>query len=244
MRTNPNERPRSDRMKLVDRVTKLLALADSTTHTPEAESARNMAAELMAKHNIGLAETLRSDDCFDKVNVVQTVKTAQKFDTSLACSIARFNSVCMILDERGVKSVFKYVGTPQDIEATLYMLNIVKQQRVSAYASYSEAFIASYGKTRWTNDETDWRRWHNGFTIGVQNKLRGLTDMSNKKVQAWGLVPVDACKQALAWYNKNIEGTQNTAGKMKSGSRAGFDAGKNVSIHKGIDGNNGVKQLN
>lgn len=228
------------RMKLVDKICKLLALAEGTSHTPEAESARNMAAELMAKHNISAADTVRKDNSFETISRQQSTKEIQKFDRVLINRIARFNGCKFLHNMHGPKAFVILIGTPSDIEATEYMIDIVKHQRKATYDSYAKSYIKRYddagydGKSRWERDETDWRQWMNGYSIGVSTKLNEMDAMVERKLQEWGLVPVDCSAAALAWYEMNVSKTRSSKGRMMNGSHAGYNAGKDVSIHKGI----------
>jgi len=236
----------NERVKLIDKIVKLLALADGTNHDEEAETARRKAAEMMAKHNIELSDMIQKSNVFTETERVQTTREVEPFDVHLVNAIALFNGVCFLIGgrlvSRGYKKCFTFVGREADIEATEYMIDIVKQQRKVAYDKYSKEYIAQYGKARWDKDWTDWRRWMNGFTSGVRTKLKELTDMASQKVQEWGLVPIDPSKQALAWYNENVQKTRDSRqSHMKKGSAAGFEAGRNVSIHNGIGVNKGTK---
>lgn len=236
------------RVKLINKIVKLLALADGTNHSDEAESAKRKAAEMMAKFNIEMSDLIKKDGVFTKSERVQTTRSVEPFDIHLVNAIAYFNGVCLLsgtrTTEKGYKYCYTFVGREVDIEATEYMIDIVKQQRKSAYDIYSKEYIARYGKARWDKDWTDWRQWMNGFTTGVRSKLTELTNMSHKKVQEWGLVPVNPRDQALAWYDKNIQKSGKARNsRMKSGSWAGYEAGKNVSIHKGVGADNGKKYI-
>jgi hypothetical protein len=231
-------------MKLVDKIAKLLALAENNSFAPEAQAARDMAATLMAKHNVALGDMIKTGSGMTKHEEVLTTKLSQKFDNMLGFRVARFNNCAMVLCEGGAKKAkFVFCGMPQDIEATLYMLDIIKQQRKTAYAEYTLSYIKRYtdvghtekdARRTWDADETDWRRWHNGYTMGVGFKLKELEVMAKQKVQEWGLVVVDGNAVALSWFNANVQKTHVNKWAMRSASNAGFNAGKDVSIHKGI----------
>ena len=46
----------ADRKKLIDKIVKLLALANSSDFSEEAKTAKNLEAELLAKHDIAVFE--------------------------------------------------------------------------------------------------------------------------------------------------------------------------------------------
>lgn len=224
----------NERMKLIDKVTKLLALANGTNHTAEAESAKRMAAELMAKNNLELSDLLQKEEVFTTERQQHSQSKPARFETMLINVIAKFNEVCLLTrDNWKDKMTLTYIGRTCDIEATLYMIDIVLRQRMVAWKAYRKEYESKYG-IKLSKGET-YTRWHNGFSAGVRDKLEELTAMSTSKIQEWGLVPVQGDKQALAWYHQHFgKTTPGRASKMKV-SQAGRDAGKNVSIHKGID---------
>jgi len=224
----------NERIKLIDKVTKLLALANGTNHTAEAESAKRMAAELMAKNNLELSDLMQKEDIFTTEQRQHSQCKPARFETMLINVIAKFNEVCLLTrDNYKDKMTLTYIGRTCDIEATLYMIDIVLRQRMVAWKAYRKEYEAKYCTTL-SKGET-YTRWHNGFSAGVRDKLNELTTMSTSKVQEWGLVPVNGSEQALAWYHRNVGTTRpGRATKMKV-SEAGRNAGKNVSIHKGIN---------
>ncbi len=224
----------NERMKLIDKVIKLLALADGTNHTAEAESAKRMAAELMAKNNLELSDLVQKEGTFTVDRRKHSQNSPARFETMLINVIAKFNNVCLITqDNWRDKMTLSYIGRSCDIEATLYMIDIVLRQRMVAWKKYRKEYETAYG-IKLTKGPT-YTAWHNGFSVGVRSKLDELAAMSTSKIQEWGLVPVDGSKQALAWYHQHHGETRpGRATKMKV-SEAGKNAGKNVSIHKGLD---------
>lgn len=237
----------NDRKKLIDKVVKLLALADSTNHSEEADTARRMAADLMAKHNIKLTEAEIRDE-IERQKRTQSVKSMQKFDIDLIWAITKFNGVSAVFKD-GVKfhekkSSFDFIGTPQDIEAADYMIDIVKQQRKQSYEVYKADYIKNSSYDEWDADERDWRLWHNGFTMGVQRKLHDLKKAADNKINEWGLVVVNPHDIALKWFNENVEKTKTSKGRMRGGSRSGFESGKNVHLNKGVSTKTATKRIN
>lgn len=74
----------------------------------------------------------------------------------------------------------------------------------------------------------------NGYYLGVNAKLEELKRMMEKKVTEKGLVPIDPAKQALDWYKERNKVKEGKAKSVKF-KQDGFQAGKDVSIHKGLD---------
>lgn len=230
----------NDRTKLIDKVVKLLALAEGTNHSAEAETAKRMAVELMAKHNISLADAV-SPESLTRFVVRLNTNKPPTFDFILLGQIAKFNGVALIQTHRR----YTFVGSQADIEATLYMRDIILRQRKVAYDKWRQDYYHRTGISVVRNQTPrQWLAWHNGFTTGVTHKLHELTQLATQKVQEWGLVPVEPYKVALAHYEEQSGKTTVIGKKRRGGSAAGYEAGKNVNINKGIEAQQGVKKLN
>lgn len=214
-----------DRKKLIDKVTKLMALADGTNHGPEAESARRMAAELMARHNLTYSDLDSKEVPFATRDESTGRQSLAAYETHLLAALAAFNGVCL-LKHNGKD--YRFIGRQPDLEAFDYMRDIVNQQRQASFRSY---YLEHYGKHPGAAIRA---RYFNGFAIGVTRKLAELRDQMNSKVQEWGLVPVDPSMQALAWYKEHAKVRDARQGRGLSCNKAGIEAGKNVSLNKGV----------
>lgn len=213
-----------ERQALVDKVTKLLALADSTTHGPEADSARQMAATLMAKHNIASSD-MTQKEAFETVDVKTERSSVAKYETILLQMVAEFNGVAILLHGTN----YRFIGTPSDLAAFGYMRDVVYQQRTAAWRAY---YPVRWGKHPGAKELNKWKL---GFAFGVAEKVRALTAAMESKVQEWGLVPVDPSKQAMDWYKNENSVREGRAGRASRYNRDGLEAGKNVALNKGVE---------
>jgi Protein of unknown function (DUF2786) len=198
-----------ERVKLVDRITKLLALAESTEHTAEAETARNMAARLMAAHNIA-AVKLKQDNPEPFVTDYRDWETSNFAEFCLHMEIAKLNGVFTIRWMAAKQYLF--IGKPSDIEAFDYMLEIVLRQRTEAWLAYK----ASGGAD-------SLRAFKAGFSLGVSNKIEQIIAASANVQRGWGLVPVSPVDAAEAWYledNKVRRGRSSAAQSSEAGRQA------------------------
>lgn len=227
----------NDRKQLIDKIVKLMALADDQAGKPEAEVARRKVSELMAKNNIALQDLEQTKSTFIKKEQMMQRKTHYKFDTLLVNHIFKFNEVALLLINNGN---YMYVGRQQDIEAAEYMLDLVMQQRKQAVKVWADD-MQNKGWARPGTTEQD--KFKNGFAIGVGIKLRELTKMAEGKVQEWGLVPINGADLALNWYKDKHKVTSSKS-KPVSYHQAGVAAGKNVSLNKGVTTQSSTKQLN
>lgn len=212
-----------ERQKIIDRVTKLMALSEGTSHTAEAESARNMAVELMAKHQLTTSD-LSAEDTEFVVEVEDTgCKKQRSEESNLVHAVAAFCGVAFILATNARSSVkYKFIGTKNDIEAFHYTMAIIKNQRDWAWKASGK---------RGSNVMYHWRM---GYAFGVSDKLFSLMRSADKKVQEWGLVPVPQHKQAIDWYKQDNNVRTGRASQVQSLDRSAYDAGKAVSITKGL----------
>jgi hypothetical protein len=214
--------------KIIDKVMKLLALADGTNHTEEADSAKRMASELMAKHNIAAAD-LAGNDPFVSVRSDLSRKKPIPYDATLINIIAGFNDVAFLVGSGGsAAAYYMFIGKPGDVESTRYMIDCVVGQRTAAWKSHLAGAKKLGCKAKVVP-------YMNGFNAGLASKLRQLKNMRDAKIQEWGLVPVDQAKQALDWWKQSTgTSTRDAKHAKRSMSLAGYEAGKNAHINKGV----------
>ena len=215
----------AERQKIIDRVTKLMALADNSSFSEEADTARNMAIELMAKHQL-----THSDMSIEDTELTVEIEDTEnkKKDTSainLIHAVAAFCGVAMVVSgsstERG-SIKYKFIGTKNDIEAFRYTLAIIYNQRDYAWKQSGK---------RGSNVMYHWRM---GYSFGVSAKLFTLMKATDAKVQEWGLVPVSAHKKAMDWYKSEHNVTSGRVSSVHSLDQSAYNAGKSVSITKGL----------
>lgn len=220
----------TDRQKLIDRITKLLALADSTNHTAEAESARRMAAELMAKHAISSTQVTGVDAEFTVHKEDSGRQTKATYETTLLQAIAAINGVALIT---GV-GYYKFIGRTADIEAFSYMRDIIYNQRNMAWRAYYP--------TRWGKHPgaSELNKWKMGFAFGVANKIYDMIRACDDKQTEWGLVPVQQHVQANNWYKENNK-VSTTKGRNCTYNAAGYQSGQQVALNKGVAAQNGTR---
>lgn len=137
----------NERMKLIDKVIKLLALSEGTNHGPEAESAKKMAAKLMADHNIALGDitNTKKEPFSEKVQPL-TRKAPIQYDAMLICILSCFCGVEVISRVGTITNgQYTFVGRPSDLEAAQYMVDIVFQQRDAKWKAYLPTYKEKWG---------------------------------------------------------------------------------------------------
>jgi hypothetical protein len=208
---------------MIDKVMKLMSLAEGTSFSAEAEAARSAAISLMAKHNIEYSEMNSSEDEFVIEIDDSNRKRKATEESTLINAIARFSGVAMITNDSGPTVIYKFVGTKNDIDAFRYTLSIVHNQRDVAWKASGK---------RGSNNQYHFRM---GYALGVASKVYQLMNDMEKRVEEWGLVPRTPAAAASDWYkeqHKVRQARQVTASKYDRGA---FVAGQNVSLVKGLN---------
>lgn len=246
----------SPQQKVIDQVLKLLALADSTEHQDEANTAREMAEKLMLKHDLSIGDVEEESNEFEELifdtGNVNSVKTRRQ----LASMCAKFNGVYMFFREgwqnrytkKKVNTKYVYTGRPQDIENAQYMFDILMVQAKAECKIESKKFKAKYGRVFNPRENM---AFYLGFNEGIREKLDSLTEVVESKKQEAGLVPVsvftqlrDKAMEMTKSKNPDIR-TLNNRGHRVNGDlyNAGSAAGANASITRGITKGSGTLRL-
>ncbi len=219
--------------KLIDRVTKLFALADSTTHEEEAISARNIAVELLAKHNLSLNQKEVNDQ--EHITIQDhTELRAFAYDKILRHNLAKFTGVFVFLTKRRNGTIYNYIGTKTNLQAFQYMLYIVLEQRISAFTTWTASLDFQ--------ENPDKFAWKNGFSMGVGEKCTELTEQMKTKVEERGLVIVNeyTASSIKAHSQHNLQ--KGDRGVQRS-TNSGIEAGKQVNLNKSISRQNKVLRI-
>jgi Protein of unknown function (DUF2786) len=233
------------RKKLIERINKLLAKADRTEYPAEAEIARNLAADLLSKHNISV-EAITVKAPFEQIEVRTGKRRRQHHELNLLNALARFNGVWLLSQS----DAFIYVGSPSDVQATQYHYDIVKQQREVEFAEFmmGPEWAASRMKVRgrWVpmNHRVLKNSWMHSFANGVFSKVSDLMKRAEVKQQAQSLAIVPRHEQAEAWYRGcGYEFGKGSGGGYRLHIDQAFQAGRNVSLAKGVEQGSAVLLL-
>lgn len=118
--------PKTERQKMLDKISKLLALAEGTNHSGEAENAKRLAIELLTKYNLSVIDLnirKENDTCFEVHEDSTDRKKRVAGDESLSNILAKFNGVLMLRCRQDDGIIrYKYIGTRANIEAFRYRL--------------------------------------------------------------------------------------------------------------------------
>lgn len=158
-----------DRDKLLDRIRRLLRLAESP-NVHEAATAAATAQELMARHRIEAA-SLEAPGAADGIvdfrdTPLESSKRLRPWKTQLADVVARANGCRIYLLERGKLSEIVVVGRPEDVEL-VRLLHAELVKRV-------ECLTRQHGEGR------D-RQFCNGFRLGIVTTLGERMTLANRE---------------------------------------------------------------
>jgi hypothetical protein len=182
-----------DRKKILDRLTKILALAESTAFSAEAETARRMAEALMAEHGMSAANV--EDAEFERREVPSYFDTDVQWDRIFKWAIGELNFMLMLANRDNSKvKAFVYVGRPLDIDAALYMTGELIRQRGRAFIDY-KAQGGEDGKAK----------FFFGYAKGLEARVEDILDRAEASMRAQGkahLGPHAIKGRQQAWYER------------------------------------------
>jgi len=130
--------------KVIDKIVKLMALADNNPNAQEAQSAKEMAGRLMAKYDISIQMLSDNEKApFEIDPVVLKRKSLRGFDTMLYKIISDFNGVGYIVQNgnKYINAKYYFIGSRSDIEANQYMIDIILRQRSSKWKEYLKLYF-------------------------------------------------------------------------------------------------------
>jgi hypothetical protein len=225
----------ADAKKVLDAVTKILALADGTNHQAEAATARAKAAELIAKYNI----TVDSLQDLEKFTTETEFRTGDipSYEFSLLGTLGRFCGVLVMSTQRQHSGRnCQFFGKRHDLEAFRYLRDVVFAQMDRAWTDYLTA--NPYEARRGVN-------WKNSFADGVEAKISELTRAAEvqQKALRQDLVLVPREQQASKEWERLFGKLGHHRGYGGGSNADGYEAGKSVSLSRGVNSGGPVRRI-
>jgi hypothetical protein len=225
----------ADRKKVLDAVTKILALADSTNHQAEAATARAKAAELIARYDIR-ADSLKDLEKFKSEAEFRTGDMPSHEFTLLAV-LGKFCGVLVMSTPRqhGGRN-YEFFGKPQDLEALHYLRDVVFAQRDRAWTDYLAANPCHTRKSV---------SWKNSFADGVEAKIDELMQAAKlqQKALRQDLMLIPRMEQAKTEWECLFGKLRSGGGYGGEDNVHGFEAGKSVSLSRGVKSVGPVRRI-
>lgn len=203
----------ADRARLIERIMKLLALAAGTSFATEAETARKLAADLMAKHNI------------DSVNAPKDrrVMATARYKPFMPDAMWEFTLVQAVTKLCGCAFYwngdqthfdrFTIVGLTPDVEAAGYIMGQLNRQRMQKWLEYKTHGLDGFGKFSF------------GFARGVEAKINQILRSAPAMAAS--------TNKARLWYETRHDVDKHIVQFGRASSSAGLGAGESASFHRG-----------
>lgn len=225
----PEASPHSDEeTRILDRVIKLLALAESP-NVHEAQAAASAAQRLMLKHNLDVAEA-RAKRGFSYRHLGKPTGRIIEAERWIA-NILRahfFVETIWVPVYRPLEGkpgrVLEICGTPANLELASYVYEFLFQA--------AERLWASHKKANGIRGDRDRRTYLAGVMLGFHEKLR----REKKKNEEAGLVWIGD-PELGRYYRKrhpSIRHTRHEGSARNEAHAQGREAGRNLVLHRGI----------
>ena len=225
------------------RIKKLLSLADSSNEN-EAAAAASKAQELMFKYNLEISAVenldLRPDEKVDQHNfdigLGEGKKNVANWKSWLFVAVAQ-TSMCQPYIAHGYRTTYaRVIGRKAVVEVAQYTYSwlIHELERLSNAYMANQIWFDQYDSRRMR------RSWLEGASLGVSRKLRADFDARKVETEQSTALVVVRDKEIQDWMDDN--GLQLTSRKATVASQdrraytAGYQAGSNLSVTRGVTG--------
>lgn len=238
--------------KIIDRVRKLLALAEGSSGH-EAETAAAMARRLMREHAVSMESVEASDrptDPLVKVHVVFRGLTLSRDLTSsrpartawwkreLASAVGRYLDLRNAYS-KGSSSWFFY-GYQSDVEVALYLYDVCARQIDVACRAYlrekkeCHSYYWDRGMSRTASTE-----FRQSAVEGLRTKFHDLKKTEKTEDPGGFALMLNRKSAVNQWVADNFSfGSSKNWGGSAGYSSAGYTAGRNVRLNAGVSGGN------
>ena len=204
---------------ILDRILKILALAEGTSFEGEAATARRMAEELIQKYNINISPEAKISR--DQIIVKKYVPWGKTWlwERMIAIAVGDLCG-CQVYsngrpDKGGEFTNFKFVGKGFNIEACMYILGEVHRQRQRAWVNYKAKGGADpFGKFCFR------------FARGLEQKIQKKTTTAQ----------VGEKHLAKLWFEERYPIGSSWGTHGRASSEAGREAGGGTSFSRGAMG--------
>jgi Protein of unknown function (DUF2786) len=206
--------------KIVERIKKLLALADDQAGLPEGDRAAFLASKLMRENAIELSslnikeEILKQDFEVGRSN----------WKRNLMNLVANFCS-CKYVFLLGKREGF-LIGYKSDAEIASYLFDLIVVQIEAECQAYLNTLFAARGKKAANDFKTS-------AVYGVAEKFRQIKSQDGVSDSSGTALVLARSKQVDAWVRENMN-VVSAASKAVTLNSQGYNAGKNVRLSAGI----------
>ena len=227
----------SERIKIIEKVAAILAKADSTNFEAEAEVARKLAAKLIANYEIKQSELgLNKSPLIIKEIHTDNDRRKNMKHALLYSTISKYCGVYMVTSGTN----YKLVGREDDIDATIYMMNVIWSQVVSMTEQWYKEKKRQYVMSAKIKNQ-----YQHGLINGVGYNLDKINNGVFQYKQENGLVPVNQNKEDYKkaerfFTESNKVKTTNVGVSRGAGYNEGFKDSESISIRNRVATNSNL----
>lgn len=226
------------RINIINKIVNLLAKADSTQYEAEAETARKLAAKLMANYEVEKSELEK-----DEKIIVYTFNSGNQKRKNIKKTIL-FNIICEYCGVYCVSCGTDHIMTGKnvDMEAALYMFNLIWNQIKQISDNWYKVNKSKVTVTKKNN-------YIMGMIFGVQYNLDKINKGVFKYKQESGLVAINQnindFNKAKETFEKNNEVKDKKIKQEKNKAfTAGFSDSEKVKMVNGVNHNSKTYAIN
>ncbi len=237
---NSNSSVNSENYKILDKVHKLLALAQSPNEH-EAQNAMAKAHEFLLKHNLSLLDVqAKLNYIYKQIGEVGRRNPIKSIISSTICKFFFVEAIWTFgYDQHKNRSgqVLEIYGTPENVEMAEYVYDYLQ--------NISELLWTEYKKREKISGNKHRRTFIYGLLDGFYNKLDSRLIENQSKKLVWKGDP--RLKEFYRRRNPRlVRSSSRYSSSCQDAYNSGKNQGKNLIIHKGIHGKSkgGGKLLN
>ena len=229
---------KKDKQEILDKLAKIMLLAENMKGTPEGEAALNRASLLMSKHRIAESEIdLETDSLTEDVVEGYTDEGGKRqWIIDLASALADTFDCRTFFYSHNMNVHF--IGTDSDVETCVYFMEVVMHH------------IEAKSRIMWPKDR-NWKK-RNEFGMGamqiINNRLWDMKERMTEDVKKMDntdsgvtctdivISKIDAVTEAFETAHPNLKQSKRRDNKPtdRKTMMAGREAGKSAPLNKGI----------
>jgi len=239
-----NEEEKTTREKIIEKVKKLIALADGSSFEGEIDVAMRMARSLLAKYNLSMSDVERNEYDKSEPSQVDTGSPYGYWQPKLANIIGKYTNCQPFIRSRS--HILCFVGMPPELEICIFTFSSVCHQIDSMTRKKRKELRDERERlTGNRQDRVNSSYYIRGYVEGILVRLKEkLSTLMQDESTGKSLVLVKHPK-VQEWVDINL-------GKPKmrhrpSSSSDGFDSGyvdgNNITLQKGINGGRPTERI-
>jgi len=214
-----------ERQRILDKLLKLKAQAESSTFPEERDTCYKLIADLMLKHDIELSESTEEVE-FNGVG--EDCGEATDYNRILVRAIGDLCDCFVYTAWIDNVKIVRCAGRKSDVEEFNYITHIVKGYREKGFFTY----LKTHKPTKIALQE-----YYLGFSVGLRAQIRLILDarQAARTADSKALMIIDRKKAAENHVEELIGKLETKKGKpLKAFASAGYNDGKSVTWNKGI----------